>query len=106
MPGWERKPAVAFHEAGVAATVRAILGETGVGYSVDEFGNILARLPGSDPDVPPIAVVAHMDHPGFELVERHGHGGEFVADALGGIPSVQLRRRSAVAGRAARRTAG
>ena len=80
-------PAVAFHEAGVAATVRAILDETGVGYSVDEFGNILARLPGSDPDVPPIAVVAHMDHPGFELGELHGHGGEFVADALGGIPA-------------------
>jgi len=80
-------PAVAFHEAGVAATVRAILDETGVGYSVDEFGNILARLPGTDPDVPPIAVVAHMDHPGFELVELHGHGGEFVADALGGIPA-------------------
>ena len=80
-------PAVAFHEAGVAATVRAILNDTGVGYSVDEFGNILARLPGSNPDVPPLAVVAHMDHPGFELVERHGDGGEFVADALGGIPA-------------------
>ena len=80
-------PAVAFHEADVAAAVREILDETGVGYSVDEFGNILAQLPGSNPDVPPLAVVAHMDHPGFELVERHGEGGEFVAHALGGIPA-------------------
>ena len=80
-------PAVAFHEAGVAAAVRAILEETGIEHSTDEFGNILAQVPGSNPDVPPLAVVAHMDHPGFELVERRGDSGEFVADALGGIPA-------------------
>ena len=81
-------PAVAFHEAGVAAAARKILDETGVGYSLDEFDNILARLPGSDPAVPPLAVVAHMDHPGFELIERHGDSDdEFVADALGGVPA-------------------
>ena len=81
-------PAVAYHEAGVASEVRAILDETGVGYSVDEFGNILARLPGRDADVPGLAIVAHMDHPGFELTERHGDStDEFVADALGGIPA-------------------
>ena len=81
------QPAVAFHEAGVASVVRAILDETSVEYSPDAFGNILARLPGRDPDVPPLAVVAHMDHPGFELTERIGDGGEFVAAALGGIPA-------------------
>ena len=82
------QPAVAFHEAGVASVVRAILEETGVKYSEDDFGNILARLPGSNSDVPPLAVVAHMDHPGFELTGRNGDGsGEFVADALGGIPA-------------------
>ena len=81
-------PAVAYHEAGVASEVRAILDETGVGYRVDEFGNILARLGGSDPDVAPLAIVAHMDHPGFELTERHGDSAdEFVASALGGIPA-------------------
>ncbi len=81
------QPAVAFHEAGVASVVRAILGETGVEYSVDASGNILARLPGSNPDVAPLAIVAHMDHPGFELTGRSGDSGEFVADALGGIPA-------------------
>ena len=81
------QPAVAFHEAGVAAAVRSILEETGVGYSLDAFGNILAKLPGRNPDVPPLAIVAHMDHPGFELTGRHGDGAEFVADALGGIPA-------------------
>ena len=81
------QPAVAFHEAGVAAAVRSILEETGVKYSLDAFGNILAKLPGRNPDVPPLAIVAHMDHPGFELTGRHGDGAEFVADALGGIPA-------------------
>ena len=82
------QPAVAYHEAGVASVVRSILDETGVEYSTDEFGNILARLPGRDADVPGLAVVAHMDHPGFELTERQGDSGdEFVADALGGIPA-------------------
>ena len=81
------QPAVAFHEAGVASAVREILDGIGVEYSIDPSGNILARLPGTNPGVPPIAIVAHMDHPGFELVQRHGEGGEFVADALGGIPA-------------------
>ncbi len=82
------QPAVAFHEAGVASVVRAILNETGVEYSQDSFGNILARLPGRDSDAPPLAVVAHMDHPGFELIQRHGDSNDvFVAAALGGIPA-------------------
>ena len=98
------QPAVAYHEAGVASVVRAILDETGIEYSADAFGNILARLPGrqrpgqdsgqnsaqdlgGNADVPPLAIVAHMDHPGFELTERHGDDGEFVANASGGIPA-------------------
>ena len=81
------QPAVAFHEAGVASVVRAILDEQGVEYRADAFGNILAKLPGNSADVSPLAIVAHMDHPGFELTERHGEDGEFVADALGGIPA-------------------
>ena len=81
------QPAVAYHESGVASVVREILDGIGVEYRIDPPGNILARLPGTNADVPPLAIVAHMDHPGFELVERHGDGGEFVADALGGIPA-------------------
>ena len=81
------QPAVAFHEGGVASAVKEILDGIGVEYSMDASGNILAKLAGTDPDVPPIAIVAHMDHPGFELVQRHGDGSEFIADALGGIPA-------------------
>ena len=79
------QPAVAYHEGGVSSVVQAILQEIGVASDVDAFGNILARLPGTSPDVPPLAIVAHMDHPGFELTERHGDA--FIADALGGIPA-------------------
>ncbi len=81
------QPAVAYHESGVASVVREILDGIGIDYSIDAPGNILARIPGSKPDVVPLAIVAHMDHPGFELTERHGDGAEFVADALGGIPA-------------------
>ena len=80
------QPAVAFHEAGVASAVRSILDGTGLEHSIDGFGNILAKLPGSNPEVPPLAIVAHMDHPGFELTQRLDSG-EFVAEALGGIPA-------------------
>ena len=85
------QPAVAFHEAGVAAAVRSILNGSGVEYRMDGSGNILARLSGEslsskNEEVPPLAIVAHMDHPGFELTEHRG-GGEYVADALGGVPA-------------------
>ena len=85
------QPAVAYHELGVASVVKEILDGIGVEYTTDAPGNILARLPGTDSGVPPLAIVAHMDHPGFELVERHGDAGEFVADALGGIPASSFR---------------
>ncbi len=83
-------PAVAFHESGVAATVRQILNETGIQHTTDPFGNILARLPGAaandEPSgIPPLAIVAHLDHPGFELTAPNGNN-EFIADALGGVP--------------------
>lgn len=84
------QPAVAYHESGVASVVRAILGDIGVEQREDDFGNILARVSGSNPDVSPFAIVAHMDHPGFELTERHDRESDFVADALGGIPATSF----------------
>ena len=105
MPSWKEQalkilarlgssPATSFSEDGVAAVVKAVLGETGVGFKEDAFGNILATLParsgstiGSSPH-PPIAFVAHMDHPGFEIVEpeENSRGDFLVGKALGGVP--------------------
>ena len=80
------QPAVAFHENGVATAVRGALTEIGVSWRTDNFGNIIARIAGSDPDgVPPIAFMAHMDHPGFEIVGRDGD--DFIGAALGGVPA-------------------
>ena len=78
------QPAVAFYESGVASTVESILNELALEHRRDSFGNIVARLSGSDPTVTPIAIVAHMDHPGFEITGRHEN--EFIATALGGVP--------------------
>ena len=50
------------------------------------YGNIIARLSGTTTDgsVPPIAFMAHMDHPGFEAVAVDGDF--LVGAAMGGVP--------------------
>ena len=78
-------PAVAFHENGVAAAVRGALTEIGVTWRTDAFGNIIAHVAGVDAARhPPIAFMAHMDHPGFEIVGRDGD--YLIGQALGGVP--------------------
>tara|TARA_B100000929_G_scaffold279211_1_gene256071 strand:+ start:489 stop:1595 length:1107 start_codon:yes stop_codon:yes gene_type:complete len=77
-------PATAFREEGVASTVKAILREIGAGFEQDAFGNIIAKVPGTDPSANPLAVIAHMDHPGFEITGSHPDG--HIATAMGGIP--------------------
>lgn len=37
----------------------------GVTVEVDEWGNLIARLLRGEPDWPPIALMVHLDHPGF-----------------------------------------
>ena len=66
------QPAVAYWESGVAAVVQRVLGEAGLEAQVDQHGNILARVGGQNSDASPLALVAHMDHPGFEAVESRG----------------------------------
>ena len=81
------QPATSFREADVAQTVRAILTELGVEYRVDDYGNVIARRPGADSGhgaVPPIAFMAHLDHPGFEAVAVDGDF--LVGAAMGGVP--------------------
>jgi endoglucanase len=85
------QPATSFYESGVAATIKSILAEVGVDYRVDDYGNIIARLAGqagSSDTVPPIAFVAHMDHPGFEAVSVDG--GYLVGKAAGGVPAASF----------------
>ena len=78
------RPATSFHEGLVADHVLGSLGEIGVELRRDPYGNIIARIPGMRSGVPPIAFVAHMDHPGFEAIEFRGEN--LVAEARGGVP--------------------
>ena len=77
-------PATAFKEDGVVDTVKGILTEIGLEYQQDDFGNIIAKVPGTDPTANPLAIVAHMDHPGFEIISSHADG--YIAKAMGGVP--------------------
>lgn len=80
------QPATSFIEDGVARVVREILAEANVPHRTDGCGNIIAHLEGSSTDgsVPPIAFMAHMDHPGFETVALDGDF--LVGAAMGGVP--------------------
>ncbi len=99
-----RRPAVPFYEDGPADYIFGALSDIGLSPFIDDFGNLIARYSNSssscsDDHSAPIAFVAHMDHPGFELVEADASakvdtGGidGYVAVALGGVPEVSLSR--------------
>ena len=83
------QPATSFREDGVAGVVQTILAELNVEYRVDDYGNIIAHRPAGVAstelgNVPPIAFMAHLDHPGFEAVAVDGDF--LVAAAMGGVP--------------------
>ncbi len=79
------QPATSFREAGVAAVVRETLAELNLQWANDAFGNIIACRHGTGAEsAPPLAFVAHMDHPGFEAVAVDGDF--LVGAAMGGVP--------------------
>ena len=81
LAGW---PAVPYYEHAVAGHVRGLCGRAGLSVEADRYGNLLVTLPGDDPGAPGIAFVAHLDHPGFEVLARER--GNFMVRALGGVP--------------------
>ena len=83
------QPAVAYWETGVASAVEMTLDELGVETQVDAYGNIIARVAGKDPAAEPLALVAHMDHPGFEAVAYQGD--YLIGEALGGVPAASFK---------------
>ncbi len=84
------RPAAPFHESGPAGFILESLNELGLDAATDDFGNVIARHRNSNYDDCPLALVAHMDHPGFEIVEASDRG--LLAVALGGVPEVSLRK--------------
>ena len=104
MAGLATNPAAPFHEWAVAEHILGVLATLdGVDYGRDEFGNIIARyvapsiaaLPDAERE-PPIAFVAHTDHPGYEIIrpadasEADGEGKGYIARALGGVPVASM----------------
>ena len=82
-------PATPFFEGGPAQYIAGKLDDLGIPYHRDGFGNIVARMCTSEkPSCDPIALVAHMDHPGFEITEIEAN--KALAHAVGGIPVVSL----------------
>lgn len=71
-------PAASFHEELVARTITRLLDDIGVSYWTDTYGNIVAEYK-EGAGAPPLATVAHMDHPAFEITE------DGAALLLGGI---------------------
>lgn len=57
-----------FHERFVGSFLCDELKDAGLDFTVDEYGNIIAAWG----DEPSLACVAHMDHPGFEIVDASG----------------------------------
>ena len=84
-------PAVPFFEAEVANYVSQYLEQMGLSVQRDIYGNLVTRRVGEDREVPPIAFVAHMDHPGFEAF--HAEGETVLARALGGVPATCFSER-------------
>ncbi len=88
-------PATPFFEGLPARYITEALARAGVDYCRDEFGNVVAHVPAkAESSVPPIAFVAHMDHPGFEIVEIEGS--QAVARAMGGVPAASLTKPAPV----------
>ena len=83
------QPAVAYWESGVASAIMHILKEVGLDTQVDQYGNIIARIPGQHVDTVPLALMAHMDHPGFEAVAVQGSN--LIGNALGGVPAASFK---------------
>lgn len=89
-------PAAPFFEDGPAHCITEILSRLrGVEVWRDEYGNVIARYRNplqNTSSQPPIAFVAHMDHPGFEIISGDEMGHEFMAKALGGVPVASLKK--------------
>ena len=92
------RPAAPFFEQGPTAYIREVLsGLAGVESRIDEFGNVIAHYAsGADASQPPIAFVAHMDHPGFEIFSDRAGERLHQARALGGVPVASLRKPTPV----------
>ena len=88
----DSRPSSPFFEYMVAQYIVETIKQMGVKVECDKFGNIIAHYDNfpSHRERDPIAFVAHMDHPGFEIIETSQEG--FLARAMGGVPVASLKK--------------
>jgi putative aminopeptidase FrvX len=78
-------PTAPFHERFVSAFLREELTRSAIEFACDEYGNIVACTGGEAE----LALVAHMDHPGFEVVSATATSAEAVW--YGGVDATYFR---------------
>ncbi len=74
-------PTAPYHEEAVDAYIREFAKKRSIPVKADRYGNLLVRYRhGTRPK--PVALSAHMDHPGFSVLEADGR--DLTAEWLGG----------------------
>ena len=69
-----RLPTAPFHEDAVVGFVMDTLAQRGLQLTSDSYGNIIARRLSTGHTTARLAFMAHMDHPGFEVVAHNERG--------------------------------
>ena len=72
------------------------MAEAGLAVEFDRAGNLIGRLPGSDPSVIEVWNGSHLDRHAVDLPSGAGHDAAIMATA--GIPSAMLFARSDAGG--------
>lgn len=85
-------PTAPYHEARALAAIRAELEADGIDVRADDYGQLHARV--TRGTARPVVVVAHTDHPAFEVMTAHGSEGS--ARVLGGFRGGVLDQPAAV----------
>lgn len=77
------------YEKEMAYKLKAYLEEYAEEVSIDRVGNVIAKMPGTNPDAPRAMIFGHMDQLGF-IVRKVEADGFIQVDRLGGIPEKVL----------------
>lgn len=75
-------PSTSYHEQKISAVIESFLTERGLKPERDTYGNLLAHYQ-QNTQTAPVVLLAHMDHPGFHIIDWAGTEG--TAQALGGV---------------------
>jgi endoglucanase len=77
-------PTAPLHEEGIQEVIRKFCEVRQLPISEDRWGNLIVTYQRGT-NTTPIAFEAHMDHPGFEILEDAERGGTATAKFLGGV---------------------